>query len=553
MKLPLLPLLSLSFGLSSVFGATVTEKFDANLGDFTAGGDAGAFPPAWSNVNGGSMMLEFASGWAPKSATIDLVASSKFAEVFQTALTKGGTLSYDITVRTDDMLPGDTVSPRVFPGWFEPMLVSNSSGVEDRPFGGNDGIVAYYGAGQFPAGEVRTTTVTIPIEAAASAVADDKSLQFNPASATFTVSMGINTEGAKLTSSKYFIDNFSITSNAVAVVVRPPEIGFEPTVSGMNLYSSGTGQYDRQTLRTTTPQYSWIGATVAKPVTYSLSISNYSPKVGMTTVIYLVPGSGLAVGQNYPDWGQPRNVTAFLSNNANGGGTLRLAYKNDLANTNGADPNSLYGNGSPNDLWPANPAWVAGSDRAPGTGIGGTLASVNGATITGTWRISFTSNTEVTITSPSGETASGALPNEATAQLFADPLYAYFGTVPNEPERIGERVIFSGISITGGANEIKGDINANLTAELLEKSATVPDGILQINAADSPFWFLWSLPATDYVLQQSIDLGVGETWADIPLTTSLNRVAGKRLLLDATTVSNLRKNFLRMIKPPAGG
>ena len=363
----------------------------------------------------------------------------------------------------------------------------------------------------------------------------------------------INAEAAKLTSSKYFIDNFSITSNAVAVVVPPPVIGFEPTKSGMNLYSSGTGQYDRQTLRTTTPQYSWIGATVAKPVTYSLSISDYSPKVGMTTVIYLVPGSGLAVGQNYPDWGQPRNVTAFLSNNANGGGTLRLAYKNDLANTNGADPNSLYGNGSPNDLWPANPAWVAGSDRAPGTGIGGTLASVNGATITGTWSISFTSNTEVTLTSPSGETASGALPNEATAQLFADPLYAYFGTVPNEPERIGERVIFSGISITGGANEIKGDINANLTAELLEKSATVPDGILQINAADSPFWFLWSLPATDYVLQQSIDLGVGETWADIPLTTSLNRVGGKRLLLDATTVSNLKKNFLRMIKPAAGG
>ena len=274
MKLPLLPLLSLSFGLSSVFGATVTEKFDADLGDFTTGGDAGAFPPVWSNVNGGSMMLEFASGWAPKSATIDLVASPKFAEVFQTALTKGGTLSYDITVRTADMLPGDTVSPRVFPEWFEPMLVSNSSGVEDRPFGGNDGIVAYYGAGQFPVGEVRTTTVTIPIEAAASAVADDKSLQFNPASATFTLSMGINTEAAKLTSSKYFIDNFSITSNAVALVVPPPVIGFEPTVSGMNLYSSGTGQYDRQTLRTATPQYSWIGATVAKPVTYSLSISN---------------------------------------------------------------------------------------------------------------------------------------------------------------------------------------------------------------------------------------------------------------------------------------
>jgi hypothetical protein len=549
MKIPLLPILSLSLGLSSVFGGTASYTFDTDLGDFTAGSDAGALPPVWSDFNGGSMMLEFNGGWAPRKATIDLVASTRFDSTFREALTNGGTVSFDLIVRTNDILPGSTVAPNVFPGWFEPMLVGNSQGVEDRPFGGNDGVTAYYGAGQFPVGAERKTTISVPIEAASSTVDDDGRLQFNPASSTFTISFGLNTEAAKATSSKYFIDNFRITSNTVAVVVPPPKTGLEPAVAGWNIYSSGTGQYDRQTLRTTTPQYSWIGqATPANPVTYSLTISDYPGKPGMGTLFYLVPGTGLGVGMNYPDYGEPRVIAGYLNNNANGTGTLRLAYKNDVANSNGTDPSSLYGNGSPDTLWPDNPAWVAGDPRAPGTGMGGTLATVNGASIIGKWSIAFTSNTSVTITSPSGETASGALPNEATAQLFADPMYAYFGTVPGEPSRIGERVIFSGISITGGTNQITGDIDSNMTSGLLEKSATVPDGIRLIDPAVTPFWFTWTLPATDFVLQQSVNLGNVEAWSDLPLTGNLNQPGGKRVLLEAANLNSVQRNFLRMFK-----
>lgn len=538
-----IPLLSLSLGLSSVFAGTITHTFDSTLGDFVPGGDAGATPPVWSNVNGGSMMLEFVGGWAPAKAELNLVTSAFYPE-FQSALTKGGSIKFDITVRTDDIMGG-------FPGWFEPML-SASSGYDDRPFGGNDNVPAYYGAGGFPTpGQIRTTTVTLPIEPAGSGVADDGKVQFNPNSATFRIQFGLNSQGgAAFTSGKYFVDNFSVSSNAQPVVIPPPATGLEPTVPGMNIYSSGTGQYDRQTLRTTTPQYSWIGvATPSNPVTYSLTISNYSSKPGMGTVFYLVPGTGLDVGQNFPDYGQPRCIAGYLNSNADGTANLRLAYKNELGGSNGTTPNDLYGGGSPNDLWPANPAWVIGDPKAPGTGIGGTLASVNGTSILGKWSISFTSNTSVTITSPGGQTASGTLPNEATAQLWADPMYAYFGTVPGVPERIGERVVFSNVAITGGPNTVIGDIDANLASSLLEKSASNAPGIVFINPSDQPYWFTWTLPATDYILQQSTDLGTTSTWTTMPLASSIPQPRGRRLLLNAIDLLSPTKNFLRMYKP----
>jgi hypothetical protein len=249
-------------------------------------------------------------------------------------------------------------------------------------------------------------------------------------------------------------------------------------------------------------------------------------------------------------------IAGYLNNNADCTGYLRLAFKNDVGGSNGSAPNDLYGNGDLNNLWPADPAYVEGADRKPGTGIGGTLASVSGASIKGTWSIIFTSNTDVTIKSPSGQTASGSLPNEATAQLFANPMYAYFGTIPGVPERIGERVIFSKISITGGANEITSDIDPAMAVDpvlgsaLLEKSASAPAGIISINPSDTPYWFTWTLPATDYQLQQSVDLGNAATWENIPLTGSINQPGGKRLLLNSATLSSLEKNFLRMSKPP---
>ena len=548
MKNLTIPLLSLSLGLSSVFAGTANLTFDTDLQDFAAGENAGALPPVWSNVNGGSMELNFSGGWSYRAASLDIPASTILYPTFQNAVAKGGSLSFEIIIRTTDLIlatPGD------FPGWWEPMVIGDSSGVQDEPFGTNDGMPNYGGAGNWPANAVRKIKITLPIEPAGSAVANDSKIQFNPNSGNFRLSFGLNTEGAKATGGKYFIDNFTVNSNEVAVVVPPPRHGLEPTVAGMNIYSSGTGQYDRQTLRSATPQYSWIGvATPAKPVTYSLTISNYSTKPGMGTVFYLVPGTGLAVGQNFPDYGQPRCLAGYLYNNADGTANLRLAYKNDVGGSNGTVPNDLYGVGSPNDLWPANPAWVPGDPRAPGTGIGGTLASVNGTSILGKWSISFTGNTDFTITSPSGQTASGSLPNVVTAQLWADPMYAYFGTVPGLPERIGERVVFSNIAITGGPNEIAGDVDDNLASGLLEKSASVPPGIVFINPSDQPFWFTWTLPATDYTVEQSTDLGKTSTWTTIPLTNSIAQPGGRRLLLNTIDLLSPVRNYLRMYKPP---
>ena len=75
--------------------------------------------------------------------------------------------------------------------------------------------------------------------------------------------------------------------------------------------------------------------------------------------------------------------------------------------------------------------------------------------------MTFINDTNITMTTPSG-ISTNFLISEDSAQLFADPLLAYFGVQANNSTGIGQDCVLSEIKITGSANPLD-DVFANDT------------------------------------------------------------------------------------------
>lgn len=306
----------------------------------------------------------------------------------------------------------------------------------------------------------------------------------------FKMWMGADTD--PVGNSTFWVDNIKLIAPEVQVEPPIPTVRLEKAEPGLHLISSGPGIYDRQALRTTTPAYSWVGRT--GPVTYSFTIQSYPGIAGYTSFLYLTPGENFAPGLNYVDYSAENCIVLFMNNNADGSGGMRLAYKDSAPNSNGQ---------TGHDYW----------TNDDGSGHGGSLAYVNSSTVLGTWSLTFDSPTSATITSPDGQSASATL-LESIAAKYANPMYAYFGSVPGDASRQGLTAVYSHIGITGTENPIDENFSEAPFTELLEKSASDANGILQVTAKDTPFFLKWSLPAVGYTLRQSADAGA-TGWQDM--------------------------------------
>ena len=318
-----------------------------------------------------------------------------------------------------------------------------------------------------------------------------------------------------------------------------PTIAIEPATPGLRLLSTN-GQYDRQTVRTTVPEYSWVGA--AGPVTYAVTISEYPANPEYQTVIYLAPAESLDIGASSPDWSEPICALAYINNTAAGGGNMRFTYKNHQRDSNG-----LPGH----DYWTIdNGSFYAAGEGpgADGTGKGGTVAFVNSTTILGTWSVTFTDNTTVLLTAPDGQTATGTLLPE-TAALFSGPLYAYFGTVPQSMANIGLGATFSNITISGVPSPISENFTTLVDPSILEKSASNGAAVLQVIPSETPFWLHWTVPDSGYKLQHSATLTATPIWQDLGMTNTFLLAGEKWKLLNTKELANPRVGFYRLLKP----
>lgn len=314
----------------------------------------------------------------------------------------------------------------------------------------------------------------------------------------------------------FWVDNVKLIPSSTEV--PRPTLGLSQPDPGLHLTASASGIYQRQNIRTTTSEYSWVG--LGAPVTYSVTIKDYPDVAGFQTHIFLVPGDGLPTWESSPDWNRSEVIFLDISGNAEGGGYASFRYKVNEPNGN----SMIYG--------------------------AGTLGGVGSTNIVGTWTLKFTTDTTAEVTSPDGSTATFELPAEHAA-LFAGPLHAFFGVQPNGADRLGKTAIFSNVKISGVPTPIDENFEGvapdgggalDLDPAIWTRVADSAAGIVLVPST-AKLEINWTAPAAGFVLQSSPDL---TTWTDVQSTVSQ---VGDKLKSVLTSLPDASKGFFRLVKP----
>lgn len=308
----------------------------------------------------------------------------------------------------------------------------------------------------------------------------------------------------------------------------PVEVSMTPASPGLQIFASAAGQqWQRQSIRTLVNDpdgapnnYSWVGK--ATPKSYSFTLTSFpgEPYQGFQSHVFLVPESTMPNGPDDGsiDWNAPNVI--FMDFYSDGGGNFR--YK-----TNQPGNNQMIFNDNPDN------------------GAVGTLASLDGGTILGTWTVTFENDTDITLSGPNGASTNFTMGAEAAA-LFADPLVIYFGVQPNDLARIGQSATYSRMQITGPGGTLDDSFaGPDLDADLWAVIAADPSGVVLV-PADTPYWARWNAPATGHVLQTSPDLS---TWTTPDLTPV--QIGTMKSVLVPQSALPSPNAFLRTIKPEA--
>ena len=324
----------------------------------------------------------------------------------------------------------------------------------------------------------------------------------------------------------FWIDNVHLDGRDDTTIPQPTMF-ISAAEPGLSIVASSSGQYDRQNIQTVEPMQSFVGA--SSPVSYSFTIAEYpgAENPGFQTHLFLVPGEGLT--DNTPDWNQPNVIFLDLQNNASGGGSVTFRYK-----TNAAASNSMIYNSNPDN------------------GPVGTLASIGSDTMIGTWTLTFTNDTSVTITTPSGVSTNFAFPVESAA-LFADPMYVYLGVQPNQLVNRGQGVRFTSFNTVGTVNPISETFAGvvpdtdpegapDLDTTVWRRAAVDAAGIV-LTPANATYIVEWTVPAIGFKLQRAETLTNPE-WVDV---TATPRQVGDRVRAAITTAGS--QGYYRLIKP----
>jgi len=277
-----------------------------------------------------------------------------------------------------------------------------------------------------------------------------------------------------------FVDNVKFTK--AAAPPPSPSLRVERPVRGLNLIPT-SGQYQRQSIATVeSASLGWVGS--ADPVTYALTISQYpdSSHPGFQTHFFLVPGTPAA--GSVPDYNEPNVI--FLDIQGQADGTARAYFRYKINEPQGNT--FLYG--------------------------AGTLGSVTNSTPLGTWSVTMTGDTGVTVSTPGGGSGSFTLP-AAAAALFAGGITVYVGDQPNSGPNVGQTAIISLVQIYRGSNILLDDnfvADDTLDMNAWKLAAGDANGVKLIGST-AAFWLSWTLPDTGFVLQSSADLTDPNSWA----------------------------------------
>jgi hypothetical protein len=197
-------------------------------------------------------------------------------------------------------------------------------------------------------------------------------------------------------------------------------------------------------------------------------------------------------------------------------------YAQFVQNGNPGDPFGVY-NGANALVWTIQKGGagffvtqVDWKTNAPAAGQNNNALPVTTTTSTdgrGTWTLTFTNDTDGTVTAPDGTTAAFTLPNDPDwAAHFANPLIIDFGTAPNNTAGYGQWIDLSKVAISNVVDGTQYDdftqadvLNISLWNTGFSVDNNPPSVILV--STNTPLWVNWTIPDDLFGLGTKADLG----------------------------------------------
>lgn len=390
----------------------------------------------------------------------------------------------DYTLKFDIKVEGDGINN--LGGFIGPIVYvfghGSAGGYWSGEYYGN-GAQTNINAGWFPAAGSGWSHVDMPLGTFGTANA----AALNPQSVAFSFGIGAYMAGlTSINQQEIHIANVQIAMNTTPPVIPPPTMDFVKAKPGLRIFAQDfTAPWNQEGFGTVNLNQSWIGvATPANPVSYAIKIGSFD------TV------------NNY------------------------ALYAQFVQNGNPGDPYGVY-NGTNAFVWTIQKTGAGFVTRvdwktnAPAAGQNNVaLAPVTTTSLDGrgTWTLTFTNDTDGTITAPDGTTASFNLPNDpAWAAAFANPLIIDFGTAPNNTAGYGEYIDINSLAISNVVDGTQFDdftqddaLNTSLWNRGFSFNNNPPSVILV--STNTPWWVNWSIPDDNFGLGTKASLGGDIPW-----------------------------------------
>ena len=292
----------------------------------------------------------------------------------------------------------------------------------------------------------------------------------------------------------YWLDNVRFVSDTVA---PPPTVALGSATAGLEIFATGS-QYQRQSVRTLEPKYSWVNS--AGAVDYSLEIVQAPPAGSTDLFAYLwLIGTETADPGTSPDWNEPNGIFLEIRQVANGTYSVRLSQKTEAGGAHGT--------------------------RFEAAGLLAQLDGVSSAV--GRWTVSM-KGAEATLIAPDGSRTTGQLPADKLAG-FAN-VFPHFGVQMDNTVAKGQSFTFGRFQIQGANADFTENLNANLrtatelNTEVWKNVAQDTSGVV-FAPANVAYKVSWEAPATGYSLRTKATLNGPWTDPALPVLS----IGGRKL------------------------
>jgi hypothetical protein len=317
------------------------------------------------------------------------------------------------------------------------------------------------------------------------------------------------------TSNEFTYNVANLELVALTNLPPPPTLGTTPIIQGLWQFADVQPSYDRQDIETTNSNSAfnvdWVGR--SKPVTYTWTIGSFpgASAGGFDADVTFTPDPAANINYADPDWSATNAIWLNIQANSDGTVTAGIAWK-----TNEPAGNSQYFSATNGQL-------IAGNVETNG---------LTAPTAVGTWSLTFTSDSNLTITAPNGASKSAVLPPNIAA-MYQNVSF-FVNSTPNNNANIGQYCVYTGLTATGVQTPINEHFNGGLNTPFLRLESQgyfsltnfSPPNQIFVTTNDA-FWVHWTLPDPGFSLVS--EASVKGPFTNFPASPLLN--GGERWVL----------------------